>query len=217
MGHKSDWFLTSYNAVCYLVLFSCCCFVMCTTSRNAVLKDTGNNDFVVLASGDTLSGQVSWQQSGGTQNLFKKVLWTNHYGDKKRFSQKELLAFRINGIDYERFFLLQSNTKIALVNPRYEMDSERGECYFLRRLSKGHLSHYQLEWREQGAETVFSMDLFLKSQDTFLIRANQGVFGLKTKVLLQYFSDCPQLRSEISTKQFHQARQIVFFYNEFCR
>ena len=122
----------------------------------------------------------------------------------------------MNGVNYEGFWLNQSSEKMVFINPRYDINPQNGERYFLREISKGKLSHYHLEWFEQGESRLMWMDLLKKEEDPFFIRATQGLFGLKKKVLINYFQNCPDLKEQIEQKQLNSVEQVVDFYNNYC-
>lgn len=175
------------------------------------------SDYLVLNAGDTLYGTVEHvDQRGVNPKYYKKIRFTNTDGHQKKYKRKNVAAFRVNNTLYEGFWLHQSSQKIMLLNPRYAIDSEEGERYFLKLVSKGKLSHYQLEWWEQGESTLMWMDLLKKEEAQFLIRATQGQFGLKRKVLGDYFQECPALKEQILHRQFNEVMQIVDFYHSHC-
>ncbi len=60
------------------------------------------------------------------------------------------------------------------------------------------------------------MDLFKKEEDQLFIRATQGLLGLKRKVLMDYFSNCPNLQEQIQQKHLTKPWQVVEFYNGHC-
>jgi hypothetical protein len=69
---------------------------------------------------------------------------------------------------------------------------------------------------EQGDAALMYMDLLKKEGDAFFIRATQGLLGLKRKALINYFSNCQDLREQIERKQLSEVWQVVNFYNENC-
>lgn len=174
-------------------------------------------DYLVLNNGDTLYGRVKHVNQKGVNNkYYKKIRLTNTNGNQKKYNRTDVSAFRVNIINYEGFWLNQSSEKIVFNNPRYDINSQKGEKYFLRVISKGKLSHYHLEWWEQGESGLMWMDLLKKEEDSFFIRATQGLFGLKKKVLINYFQNCPKLKEQIEQKQLKNIEQVVTFYKNYC-
>lgn len=122
----------------------------------------------------------------------------------------------MDNVNYKSFWLNQWSQKIRLVNPKYDIDSNGGQQHFLRLVSQGKLSHYELEWFEQENSALWSMALLKKEEDPLFIRADQGILGLKRKVLLDYFFNCPKLQERIKLKQLKKVWQVVDFYNSNC-
>ncbi len=179
------------------------------------------SDYLVLRTGDTLYGKVEHIKEGGFggRRFYKKIRITDARGKTKKYQRRDVSSFSVDGVVFESFWLSQESQSLitgALGNPKYTMDPNQGEQHFLRVISKGRLSHYQLEWFEQGNSTLWSMSLLKKEKNAFLIRADQGLFGLKRKVLQRYFSNCPELGKAIQQKQIRKVRQVVEWYNDSC-
>lgn len=182
-----------------------------------IAQKSNSTDYLVLISGDTLYGEVKHiNRNGFNPEYYKKIRLRNNEGKRKKYRREAVLAFRVNSESYEAFWLSQSTQGIVFLNPRYDINSRNGERYFLKVVSKGNLSHFELEWTEQGDSAISSMDLLKKEEDPFFIRATQGIFGLKRKVLLDYFLNCPDLIEQIERKQLNEVRQIVRYYNSYC-
>lgn len=175
------------------------------------------SDYLVLNSGDTLYGSIKYIDDRGIHSRFlKKIRLTDRKGKTKKHTRKDVATFSVNQTIYEGFWLKQSSKKLLFLNPRYDIDSRNGEHYFLKVMHKGRLSHYHLEWWEQGNSTFMFMDLLKKENDTYFIRATQGLFGLKRKVLTSYFNDCPNLQKLIQEKLVNEVNQVVDYYIHNC-
>ncbi len=183
----------------------------------SIAQNSKTMDFLVWNSGDSLFGAVEHiNLKGVSSRFYKKIRLTDTRRKPKRFNRKDVIAFQVNGEIYESFWIYQSSEKISLINPKYVIGAQIGEQYFLKLISKGKLSHYQMEWWEQGESSLMQMDLLRKENDHFFIRATQGIFGLKTKVLINYFTNCPELQKQIEKRQFKEVGPIVDFYNSNC-
>ena len=197
----------------------CACISLATLSLQTSLfgQDNNQQDYIVLNMGDTLYGDVRYiDETGAGREFYKKIRLTNADGKRKKYKRKEVSAFRVNDSNYESFWLNQSSPKVLLVNPKYDINTGNGEQYFLMVVSKGKLSHYELQWFDQGNTTLWSIALLKKEKDSFFIRADQGLLGLKRKVLLNYFFNCPKLKEGIDQKRFNHVWQVVDFYNSNC-
>jgi hypothetical protein len=174
-------------------------------------------DYLSLNVGDTLFGKVEHvDRRGGSTEYYKKIRFTDVKGKRKKYKRSDVESFQVSNVLYEGFWLSQSSEKIVLVNPRYDFDRENGERYFLRVMSRGRLSHYHLEWWEQGDAGINGMDMLLKEGDDYFIRATQGLFGLKKKVLSDYFQKCPDLVEKIGQKEIIDPSAVVDYFNANC-
>ena len=183
----------------------------------SVAQTNVNSDYLVVTNGDTLYGIVKYIDSKSVHpKYYKKIRLIDISGHKKKFKKKDVSAFRVNNTIYEGFWLNQSSEKFQLLNPKYDIDTRNREQYFLKLVNKGNLSHYELEWWEQGESTLLWMDLLKKDEDDFFIRATQGVFGLKRKVLLDYFFNCLKIQEKINQKDLNKVWKIVDYYNKQC-
>ena len=179
------------------------------------------SDYLVLHMSDTVYGKVAHIKEGGFggRRFHKKIRITNARGKTKKYQRRDVSSFRVDGVVFESFWLYQESQSLitgTLGNPKYTIRVNQGEQHFLRVVSKGKLSHYQLEWFEQGNSTLWSMALLKKEGDSFLIRADQGLFGLKRTALQRYLSNCPELGKAIQQKQIRKVRQVVEWYNKGC-
>jgi hypothetical protein len=48
------------------------------------------------------------------------------------------------------------------------------------------------------------------------VRATQGIFGLKRKLLAEYFEDCPALQKTLEEKDLRSVFEVVDFYRKQC-
>ena len=176
-----------------------------------------DTEYLVLKTGDTLYGEVDYIDEGAVSNgFYKRIRLKNAKGKTKRYKRDAIMAFKFGNNQYHSYWLSQSSNKIVLVNPKYDIDNKNGEQYFLKLVNKDKLSHYQLEWFDQGNSTLWSMALLKRENDPFFIRADQGILGLKRKVLKNYFYDCPTLKEKIENKEISEVFEITDFYNTNC-
>ncbi|TPV32452.1 hypothetical protein FJ651_12890 [Paucihalobacter ruber] len=199
------------------MIFKSVLIISLYTSIGSFAQSYDALDYLVLKTGDTLYGKIEYKKDTGVNYKYlNKIRLTNALGKQKRYKRDQVVAFSTNNFIYEGFWLNQESESLVLLNPRYEIDDKNGGYYFLKVMSKGTLSYYQLEWWEQGESLLMSMDLLKKEKDQFFIRATQGLFGLKRKVLSSYFNGCPSLAQKIQQKQLNQVFQVVDYYNNNC-
>ncbi|QLG45892.1 hypothetical protein [Costertonia aggregata] len=183
---------------------------------------TPNNeplDNIVLITGDTLFGKVDYFKEGyALSEFYRKIRLTDTNGRKKRFKRKKVLSYSVNGYNYESH-TLDLETKLfkngRLFDSRYYID-QNGDQHFLKVISKGKLSHYELEWIDNDNNDLESTDLIKKSEDNFFIPAENARSQVLKKVVSDYLSDCPEIQKKITEKDFKYVFQVVDFYNENC-
>lgn len=149
---------------------------------------------VVTLKGDTLYGFVSDRKLGAFGGIHDKIKFRGKRL-KKRFSPDQVLSYKKGDSIYRSLIL-------------------EGEAEFLRVVSEGFVSLYMYELQEQGEEMVVDISYLKKEKNSDLVRADQGLLGLKRKVLTRFFDDCPPLVKKIRDKQFKYAYQLVDYYNK---
>ena len=109
-----------------LVFFS----FLASNAQNATQED-----YLVLHAKDTLYGTVAYiNEKAVNRGFFKKVRLTDARGKTKKFKRDHISAFRLDGSEYHSFWLTQppqTFPPISLVNPRYDIDANKGTHYFL--------------------------------------------------------------------------------------
>ncbi|UII75766.1 hypothetical protein LV716_16110 [Flagellimonas sp. HMM57] len=195
-------------------------FMLVLLSANTFVsaQNGQQNDYLVLQTGDTLYGKVGYiNEKAVNRDFHKKIRLTDAQGKTKKYNWKQVSGFRWDGFDYESFWLSKNSPSgLTLTEPRHDIDYSDGTQFFLKVISKGNVSHYELEWFNQGNSTLWSKALLKKKKDPFLIRADLGLLGLKRKVLHKYFSDCPELQEKLEQKEFRKVSEVVAFYNGNC-
>ena len=150
--------------------------------------------YVITAKNDTLCGLISDRKLGPFGGIHEKVKLKGK-GLKKRFAPKNIKAYKKGNTSYKTMFL-------------------DGEYEFMRVETEGYVSHYVYELQEQGEQMVLDVDYFTKGNSANLIRVTQGIFGIKRKRMISFFSDCPPLVENLKNKEFKYAFELVAFYNE---
>ncbi|RNC88513.1 MAG: hypothetical protein ED555_12805 [Allomuricauda sp.] len=204
--------MTKTLLLCWGLIFSSCLGIHA--------QFTEQDDYLVLNTNDTIYGRVSYiNEKAINRGFHKKIRSTDAQGKTKKYKRERLKAFRVNGMVYHGFWLSQppqSFPPISLVNPRYNIDFNDGKYYFLKVISNGNLSHYELEWFDQGDSQLWSLSLLKKVHNDYFIRADQGIMGLKKKVLQRYFTDCGKLQEKIKNSEIKEVWQVVEAYDNNC-
>lgn len=150
--------------------------------------------YVVTLEGDTLPGTISDRKIGPFGGIHDKIKFKGN-GRKKRYAADQLRSY-LKGDSIYRSFPLD------------------GEIEFLRLVREGAVSLYMFELQEKGEEMVLDIAYLKKRDNPALVRADQGLLGLKRNVLIHFFADCPPLVDKIRSKEFKYSYQLVDFYNK---
>lgn len=198
----------------------CLVVTICISScRTLSIPNDKPLDNIVLVTGDTLYGKVDYFNEGfAWSEFYRKIRLTDTNGKKRRFNRKKVLSFRVNGYDYESF-MLDEETKLfkngRFFDPKYYID-QNGVQHFLKVITKGKLSHYELEWIDYDNNDLESSDLIKKMDDKFFIHADNVRGRVAQKAISRYLSDCQGIQKKIMKKDFKYVFQMVDFYNENC-
>lgn len=190
-------------------------FLTCLLSASTCLWAQPHYEpgFVVLTSGDSLYGKVKDRKPGPFGRIYERVRFRDGGWFSKKYSPDKLLAYQAGDRQYESLWL---SKPFSLLDARMISVSGRGRKKFLRVLLKGPLSYYSLENFDR--EAGFFDDIpYLKRENTReFVRATQGAFGLKRKLLAEYFDDCPAMQKALEDKQLRSVFEVVDYFNSHC-
>jgi hypothetical protein len=169
--------------------------------------------FVVLTSGDTLYGKIKDRRPAPFGEIYRQIRFRNGGIFPRKFSPREILQYQAGDRQYESLWI---SNDFSFFSKRLVSVSGRGRRQFLRVLVKGPLSLYTLE--NFDPESGFFDDIpYLKREDKReFVRATQGVFGLKRKLLAEYFDDCPALQKALEEKEVRSVFEVVDLYQRQC-
>jgi len=169
--------------------------------------------YVVLNSGDTLRGFVKDRNLDSFPSLLTKIKFKDERGRRKKFKVSKLQAYGRGSQTFERVWLNVTTERLVT---RYRSIPGQGGQQFLRVLHKGALEHYELEWTDQEDNQILSFPLLKKQGSNELVRATQGVLGLKRKRLREYFGDCRPLLRSINSREVTDIEGIIEVYESHC-
>lgn len=162
--------------------------------------------------GDTIQGLVKDRKEGMFPKLYEKIRFKQS-GKKvtRKYHASEIKAYSVNGQLYES--ANESALEDGLLG-RLQPENTQGNSIFLKVITKGPASHYQLEWVEQESGVIETINYLKKTSSPIFIRSTQGIFGLKKRRVTEYFNDCPILQSKIESKELVTSQEVVNFYND---
>lgn len=165
--------------------------------------------YIITNSNDMLVGLVKDRKQPPFGELYKKVFFKKKH-KKKKYRPNQIIAYKQGVREFESVWIDVSS---HLINEKYTSVSNRGEKEFLKVIEKGYLTYYQREFEDSESDYIDYIDLFKRENENFLIRVTQGVFGLRKKSLIAYFSDCTALVNKIENNELKTPIEITRFYN----
>jgi hypothetical protein len=173
------------------------------------IKPFAAQDFVVLNSGDTIYGEVKDRSTIGIRDrMYKRVRFKGNNG-RKRYRARQILGYAANGNIYESFpFLVTGLLQDKIVFTR----SQRHKKFIQRSFQNEVLTLYYYEFTNDDERVIQSVPFFYLHDKDFMIRATQGLFGLKKRLLQSYFSAYPDLVEQIESGEIKDVNQIVSFF-----
>lgn len=167
--------------------------------------------YVVSIKNDTLYGEVKDRTQEPFGKLYKRVrLKQNGALFSKKYSPSDLLSYKKGNDVFESVWLLE---KSKLLRPIYISKKGVGKKVFMMLMAKGKLSYYHWEWRDPDSGIYMYQEMFKKEGSDEMVRAVQGVFGLKKNVVAEYLSDQPDLANRIRSGEKLSPFDIVEIYN----
>lgn len=171
------------------------------------------NGYVVNLKNDTLYGKIKDIKHEPFPKIYKKIRFKeegSHF--KKKYSPNQIIGYKAGERVYESIGI---ERKSHLLRTLYLITSTRQKS-FLRVVHKGNLSYYHWEYIDNEFNSLDYIPLFHKEGTTEMVRATQGILGLKKKVLSEYFSDCPELVEKIEKKEIKTPEDIMELYWYLC-
>jgi len=152
---------------------------------------------VTLNNGTILYGEVANIKHGFRDELLDRVrIKRSGKVFSKKYHPRKISGYSIGGRQFVSWRVQRNN---ALFKEMYTIHA--GSQYKIFELQQeGHISIY-LEYFIDDDLWIRSVPFFLKKDELLMVRATQGLFGLKSKLLSAYFSDCPPLIELIQEKK----------------
>ncbi|MEM0996362.1 MAG: hypothetical protein AAGN35_04755 [Bacteroidota bacterium] len=170
--------------------------------------------YVVNLSGDTLRGQVRDRDTGPFGGLYNKVILKGEKGSsvrRKRFPPRKMRAYRWGDAD---FIVLPTVTESVLLTTRRRVDPERGVPEVFQIVVEGPLCLYYDEFTDEDNSDIRAIPYFKRAGNPALVRATQGLFGLKVKRLSEFFADRPDLVRKLQAGTLKTPMDVVRAYGE---
>lgn len=166
---------------------------------------------LTLKNGTILHGEVANIKHGFRDELLDRVrIKSSGKGLAKKYHPSKILGYSMGDRQFVSWRVKRNNT---LLKEMYNLHT--GNEYKIFELQKeGHVSIY-LEYFHDEDLHIRSVPYFLKKDELLMVRATQGLFGLKQKLLSDYFVDCPPLIELIDEKKITTPEEAATFYNNY--
>ena len=169
--------------------------------------------YVVLTSGDTLYGKIKDRKPEPFGKIYKKIRFRDGGWFAKKYVPSELMSYKAGERTYESSWL---SYELSIFGSRLISVPGRGNKQFLRVLVKGPLNYYSLETEDHDSGYYRDIPYLKREDKREIVRATQGIFGLKRKLLAEYFDDCPAMVKALEEKEIRSVFEVVELYQRRC-
>lgn len=169
--------------------------------------------YVVLLNGDTLTGKVMDRDESAFGGLLQKIKFRPEKGWRKKYKPSQISAYKRGDELFRTIWLSNEN---QFFKQYYYSEPGRGEQVFVKVIYSGSLDLYHREWTDEDNSNIEFLPLIKKPGTTQLVRATQGIFGLKRKRLAEYFFECPALSTAIIGKEIANVEELIQRYEQAC-
>jgi hypothetical protein len=170
--------------------------------------------YIITLDRDTIFGQVRDRKNGPFARIYTKVRFKSEKGlITRRYSPAQVAGYKRGDEFFESLWIKPDG---SLLQTRFISNPRTGKQEFLKVIVKGRLTCYHKEYFDHDSGTTDHISLFKRENEDFMIRATQGIFGLRKKSLGEYFFDCPELVEKIKYNEFKTPEEIALYYNLNC-
>lgn len=169
--------------------------------------------YVVLQQGDTLYGKIKDRRPEPFGKIYGRIRFRDGGLFAQKYSPQDLQSYKAGERLYESCWL---SYDISLFSTRMISIPGRGQKEFMRVLVKGQLTYYSLETTQDDYGYYNDIPYLKREDKREFVRATQGIFGLKRKLLAEYFDDCEKLQEALHNNDVSTVFEIVDFYQQHC-
>jgi hypothetical protein len=197
-----------HNQITFLLF---CLILLCNPVSGQTLKPKFNytQGSVTLKNGKILHGEVANIKHGFRDEFLDRVrIKPSGKVFAKKYHARKILGYSMGDRQFVSWKVKRNN---ALFKEMYAIHT--GNEHKIFELQKeGHLSIY-LEYFIDDDLWIRSAPFFLKKNELIMVRATQGLFGLKRKLLSDYLGDCPTIMEFIEEKKITTPEEVAILYN----
>jgi hypothetical protein len=171
--------------------------------------------YIITKAGDTLYGQVKDRSPEPFVEIYQRIRFIPEgRKGRKKYGPDDILGYGVGGRHYAAAPLREES---AFFKFRYYSTPEDPPVFLRVVAREGPLTYYLMEFVHDDNNYVDDFPLLHLQGRAELVRATQGIFGLKRERLKAYFKDCPQLLSALEGKDLTNPQEVYDFYLERCR
>ncbi len=169
--------------------------------------------FIITKKGDTLYGWIKDIKIENMDRPNSKIRIQLEKGKKSKHKLKTISIIERGDEIFETFWLEKNG---SVFNEKYIVTNNKGDFQLLKCISTGDLSHYIKLYIDQESGVFESIDFLKLKNSNVIIRATQGVFGLKKKKVAEYLNNCEAIVTKIKSEEVKTIFDVVSYYNNYC-
>lgn len=170
--------------------------------------------YIITLAGDTLRGQVRDRDPDPYPVLYPRIYFrADGANSRKKFRARELRGYRAGQREYVSLPVREESAFFTL---RYYLDPQAKPIFLQVIRRDGPLVYYHREFVLDDSSYLDFFPLFHRPGTSELVRVTQGIFGLKRKRLMAYFSNCQPLVEALAGGSFREAEEVYDFYLAYC-
>lgn len=194
-----------------LLLFALALHLGIASGQTAKQRFNYTEGSVTLKNGKVIFGEVANMKYGfRDQMLYGIKIKPSGKSRGKKYKPHQISGYNLGERQFVSWKVKRNN---ALLKEMYAIHVGKKHKIFELQLA-GHLSIY-LDYFVDDDLQIHTAPFFLKENDLVMVRATQGVFGLKWQFLSKYFVDCPPLVKLIQEKKVNSPEEVVKYYNQY--
>lgn len=169
--------------------------------------------YIINENNDTVYGRIKDRKT----NTFNTTLYVKiRFKRQNKRRTKKFNANSIKGytVGDRKYTSVNMESESSFFKVSYWVGDNPQNRSFLRIIHDGYLSYYYLEYIDEDNNSIEFVDYFRKQNHKELVRVTQGIFGLKRKKLIKFFSDCPDLQLKLRNKEFKKPFEVIEYYNQ---
>jgi hypothetical protein len=169
--------------------------------------------YIIAMNNDTLYGKIKDRKPEPFSKLYKKIRFKKENSFfPKYLGSNNIIAYKKGEKSYESIGI---EKKSLMFKNQYSINPDAKKT-FVRVMHKGRLNYYHWEHSDQETISIDYIPFFHKNNENYMVRATQGVLGLKRQLLSDYFSDCPELSIKIKNKEIKSPENLIEQFELLC-